>query len=115
MDDLTLFIAHKKSDCNLNQDNNRIIEYVANNVYKGGLEAEIQEPAVDNETRYMHEFAGHELHTNKDLSDIYVRTLNVNRESVKHNRTQKKVRYPNMHTYMSRHSKIGNIIGSIRS
>jgi hypothetical protein len=113
MDDLTLFIAHKKNDPNTAQDNARIRHHIQHNVYKGGLEAEIQDPDIDTERKYVHQFAGHEIHSFKNLSDIYTTTLNVNKISVHTTNTQEKVRYPNMHTYTNNHSKIGNIIGSI--
>jgi hypothetical protein len=113
MDDLTLFIAHKSHDSNTTEDNNRILHQVQHNMYKGGLEAEIQEPEVNTQDKYVHKFAGHEIHTHKDLSDIYTTTLNENKTSIRTSGTQTKIRYPNMHTYTNQHSKLGNIIGSI--
>ena len=63
----------------------------------------------------MHKFAGHEVHTRTKLSDIviYSTTLNENKQSVRVNKRQTKIRYPHMHTYTNRYSKIGNIIGSV--
>jgi hypothetical protein len=112
MDDLTLFIAHRKNDPNTAEDNATILHQVQHDVYKGGLEAEIQEPDEDSDTKFVHKFAGHEIHTHKDLSDIYTTTLNENKTSV-YEGFQKKVRYPNMRTYTNQHTKIGNIIGSV--
>lgn len=113
MDDLTLFIAHDKSDPKRITNNNYIRNQITNNVYKGGLEAEIQEPEIDTDGKYVHQFAGHEIHTHKNLSDIYTTTYNVNRTSIRETGTQTKTRYPNMYTYTNQHSKNGNIIGSI--
>jgi hypothetical protein len=113
MDDLTLFIAHNKNDPNTKRDNDRIRNHIQNNVYRGGLEAEIQEPDHDTDGKFIHQFAGHEIHTHKNLSDIYTTTLNVNKKSVHDTNTQLKTRYPNMFTYTNQHSKNGNIIGSI--
>jgi hypothetical protein len=113
MDDLTLFIVHNKNDPHTQHDNERIKHQIQHEVYRGGLEAEIQEPEIDTEDKYVHQFAGHEIHTHKNLSDIYTTTLNVNKQSVRENGTQHKTRYPNMYTYANQHSKRGNIIGSI--
>jgi hypothetical protein len=113
MDDLTLFIVHEKHDPNTHKNNARIRNTIQNEVYRGGLEAEIQEPELDTQHKYIHQFAGHEIHTHKNLSDIYTTTLNVNKESIRNDGKQLKIRYPNMRTYANQHSKNGNIIGSI--
>ena len=113
MDDLTLFIAHDLNDPNIEAHNTRIKFDIQHNVYKGGLEAEIQPPDADTAVKYIHKFAGHEIHTHKDLSDIYTTTLNENKDSVRLYKRQAKVRYPNMFTYTNKHCKTGNIVGSI--
>jgi hypothetical protein len=112
MDDLTLFVAHTAGDPSIHANNASILWQVKNHVYKGGLKAEIQEPEMDTDDKYIHKFAGHEIHTHKDLSRIYTTTLNDNKTSI-HEGYQKKVRYPDMYTYTNQHTKIGNIIGSI--
>lgn len=113
MDDLTLFIAHARNDPHTEHDSIRIRHLIEKEVYQGGLEAELQEPDLDTPEKYIHKFAGHEIHTHKNLSDIYTTTLNENKASVRATGKQVKVRYPNMFTYTNQHSKTGNIIGSI--
>lgn len=113
MDDLTLFIAHAKGDADRTTNNTRIKHEIQYNMYKGGLEATLEAPDIDSPTKYIHKFAGHEIHTHKNLSDIYTTTLNENADSVHTLGRQKKVRYPNMRTYTNNHCKVGNIIGSI--
>lgn len=113
MDDLTLFIAHKANDPKQKHNNKRINHMIQHEVYKGGLVAEIQPPDEDTPNKYVHKFAGHEIHTYKDLSDIYTTTLNENKTSVRTQGKQTKIRYPNYRSYTNRHSKKGHIIGSI--
>lgn len=113
MDDLTLFIVHGPDDDNAQANNERIQAEIQNAVYKGGLEAELQAPDEENQTKYVHKFAGHEIHTHKDLSDVYTTTLNENKQSVREEGRQTKIRYPNMYTYTNNHCKMGNIIGSV--
>ena len=64
-------------------------------------------------SRYMYKFAGHEINANKDMSDIFTKTLNDNTPEIYTTKTQKKTRYPHNKTYINTHVKIGNIIGSI--
>lgn len=113
MDDLTLFVTHKKTDTNAERNVAYIKHAVQNNMYKGGLEAEIQAPDEDTTEKYVHKFAGHEIHTLKHRLNIYVTTLNENKTSIRTAKSQSKIRYPHWHTYTNVHSKVGNIIGSV--
>lgn len=113
MDDLTLFIAHTANDKRRKANNNKIAHMIQHDVYKGGLEAELQPPDEDTPTKYVHKFAGHEIHTYKNLADIYTTTLNDNKATVRAQGQQTKIRYPNFRSYTNRHSKKGHIIGSI--
>jgi hypothetical protein len=113
MDDLTLFIAHSLDDTDAPHNVEVIKNDIEHNVYKGGLEAEVQPPDEDTPTKVMHKFAGHEVHVYKDMTDIYTTTLNENKIAIRTTGRQAKLRYPNMHTYTNHHVKMGNITGSI--
>jgi hypothetical protein len=113
MDDLTLFIAHAANNNESKRNNKKIKHMIEHSVYKGGLEAEIQPPDEETPYKYVHKFAGHEIHTYKNLSDIYTTTLNDNKASIHAQGKQTKIRYPNYKSYTNRHSKKGHIIGSV--
>ncbi len=83
---------------------------ITEEMYKGGLEAEIEEPEVETKKKFINHFAGLEIHTSKNFEDIYTRTLNPNRESIRKGRGQKKIRYPYSDTYANKHIKSGFII-----
>jgi len=113
MDDLIIFIGHKQKGERTKRDRRKIKTYVAQHLYKGGLEAEIEEPFFKNKQKIINHFAGHEIHTNRDLSDIYTKTLNTNRESIIEHGKQTKIRYPYNDTYANPHIKSGFIIGAL--
>ena len=114
MDDLMLFIISTNANTNADADFKDLVHQISHNVYKGGLETEIQEATTETVHKYTHEFAGHVIHTHKRISrGLYATTLNVNQASVRQGRGQVKIRYPHMHTYVNRHSKTGNIIGTL--
>jgi hypothetical protein len=113
MDDLTLFSIHDTSNDECENEIKQLCLTVEHNLYRGGLEAEIQEPDFEDEHSYVIKFAGHKIHANKDLSDIYTTTLNENVPHIYTHGKQKKTRYPSKNTYINEHIKIGNIIGSV--
>jgi DNA-binding transcriptional regulator YhcF (GntR family) len=108
-----VILGHEKNDTDAKKNCERIKNQIEKNAYKGGLEAEVEKPTVDTERKYVHHFAGHEIHTMKDFSNIYTTTLNVNKEAIRNGEPQLKKRYPHNDTYINTHSKHGNIIGSI--
>jgi uncharacterized protein (UPF0335 family) len=113
MDDLMIWIAHNRSDKNGGRNTRMIKDIILNKLYKGGLEAEEEDPVTNNDTKCIHNFAGHEIHTHKNLDDIFTTTLNPNKESIWNQGIQHKKRFPHKESYTNTHVKTGNIIGSI--
>ena len=113
MDDLIIFMAHEKKEKKKAKERKYLEKYITEQMYKGGLEAEIEKPEVETKEKFINHFAGLEIYTGKDFKDIYTRTLNPNRESIKRGEGQKKIRYPYSDTYADKHIKSGFIIGTL--
>lgn len=115
IDDLIVFIGHENEGKETKKQRKKIKQHIEGKLYKGGLEAEIEKPFYKDKTKIINHFAGHEIHTQRNLEDIYTKTLNANRESILKKGKQTKIRYPNNNTYANPHIKSGFIIGALNN
>lgn len=53
MDDLIVFMAHKRKEKKKAKERRFLKKYITEQIYKGGLEAEIEKPDVETKTKFI--------------------------------------------------------------